>query len=74
MYQKQIAYGSSGFPWSASGRKYNYSKGLCPVTEDLHYNTLFSHEYMRHGMTKEDLDDIISAFTKVLENIDEIRE
>jgi len=73
MYQKQIAYGSSGFPWSASGRKYDYSKGICPVTENLHFNSLITHEYMRPGMTKEDLDDIVNVFYKVWENIGEIR-
>lgn len=73
MYQKQIAYGSKGFPWSASGRDYDYSEGICPVTEDLHFNSLITHEYMRPGMTKEDLDDIVAAFEKVWKNVDEIR-
>lgn len=73
IFQKQIAYGSKGFPWNASGRKYDYSKGICPVTEDLHFNTLLSHEYMRPGMSKTDLDDVVTAFHKVWENVDEIR-
>lgn len=73
IFQKQIAYGSKGFPWNTCGRKYNYSKGICPVTEDLHFNTLLSHEYMRPGMSKTDLNDVVTAFHKVWENIDEIR-
>jgi hypothetical protein len=72
MFQKQVAYGHKGFPWSASGKKYNYSRGICPVTEDLHFNSLITHEYMRPGMIKEDLDDILTAFVKVWENVDEI--
>jgi len=77
MFQKKIAYGSKGFPWNIAekenNRIYDYSKEKCPVVEDLYYNKLISHEYMRPGMTKEDLDDVISAFNKVWENISEIR-
>lgn len=73
MFQKKIAYGSKGFPWSATNREYDYSKGICPVVEGLHFNTLISHEYMRPGMSRKDLDDVISAFVKVWENIDELR-
>jgi len=73
MFQKKIAYGSKGFPWSASGREYDYSKGICPVVEELHYNTLICHEYMRPGMSKSDLDDAAAAFEKVWEYRDELR-
>jgi dTDP-4-amino-4,6-dideoxygalactose transaminase len=73
IFQKQIAYGSKGFPWSASGRKYDYSKGICPVSENLHFNSLITHEYMRPGMTKEDSDDIVKAFVKVWGNINELK-
>ena len=73
LYQKLTAYGSKGFPWSYTDRKYSYAKGICPITEDLHFNSLITHEYMRPGMMKEDLDDVVNAFYKVLENIDELR-
>jgi len=48
--------------------KVNYSKGICPVAERMHYKELFSHEYMRPPMKKEDLDDFVNAFIKVYEN------
>ena len=73
LFQKKIAYGSKGFPWAASGREYDYSKGICPVAEDLHYNKLLTHEYHRPGMTKKDLDDVIAVFHKVWDNIDELK-
>ena len=77
MFQNKIAYGTKGFPWNyaekENGRIYNYSKGICPVVENLHFNTLIAHEYMRPGMTKRDLDDFISAMVKVWENIDELK-
>jgi len=51
----------------------SYEKGICPNAEKLHYEELFSHEYMRPGMSKADIDDVITAFNKVAENIDELR-
>lgn len=50
----------------------DYNKGICPTAELLHFEELFSHEYMRPGMTKEDMDDVITAFYKVAENINEL--
>ena len=37
MYQKQIAYGSKGFPWTSDicHREVNYARGICPVAEDM---------------------------------------
>ena len=36
MYQKKIAYGSAGFPWTLNPHvDYDYSKGICPVAEKL---------------------------------------
>ena len=47
----------------------SYHKGLCPATaERMHFKELLTHEYMRPGMTRADLDDVISAFHKVAEN------
>jgi hypothetical protein len=34
----------------------------------MHYNKLFTHEYMRPPMTRADLDDFVGAFEKVYEN------
>ena len=51
----------------------NYSLGLCPNVEKLHFEELFTHEFMRPGMTKEDMDDVIKAFNKVIKNIDELQ-
>jgi perosamine synthetase len=48
--------------------KPDYSKGLCPVAEDMHFSKLFTHEYMRPPMTRADLDDFVGAFEKVYEH------
>jgi dTDP-4-amino-4,6-dideoxygalactose transaminase len=50
----------------------DYSRGICPTAEKLHFEELFTHEYMRPGMSKEDMDDVLAAFNKVAENIDEL--
>lgn len=51
----------------------DYSKGICPVAEKLHFEELITHEYIRPGMSKSDMDDVIEAFQKVAENVNEIR-
>lgn len=77
MFQEKMAYGTKGFPWNyaekENGRIYNYELGLCPVCEDLHYNKLIAHEYMRAGLSKADLNDFITTVKKVWENIDELK-
>jgi dTDP-4-amino-4,6-dideoxygalactose transaminase len=67
LYQKQIAYGTAGFPFKSAANKsrVNYGKGLCPLAERMHEKELFTHELMRPPMTKEDLNDVVDAFNKV---------
>jgi len=72
MYQKQIAYGNTGYPFSESNQG-SYSKGLCPVCEEMHYKEVVIHELMRPGMSKEDIDDVAKAFQKVWNNIEELK-
>lgn len=67
VYQRKIAFGSSGFPWNSSlcRRDVSYHKGICPVAERLN-----DHEYLGIGMCTFDLeasdvDLIIEAFQKV---------
>ena len=52
----------------------DYSLGICPVTEKMHFDALLTHEFMRPGMQKEDLDHVVEAFIKVSDNITEIVE
>ena len=68
LYQEKICFGK--YPFSLSERV--YKKGDCPVCEKLHNDTLISHEFMRPGMSKEDLDDVVKAFEKVWENKKEL--
>jgi len=63
IFQKKIAYGSKGYPFSESN--VNYYKGMCPVTEKMHFSELFTHEFILPSMKAKDIDDVVSAFEKV---------
>ncbi|HEY9206258.1 MAG TPA: DegT/DnrJ/EryC1/StrS family aminotransferase [Candidatus Methanoperedens sp.] len=74
MYQNLIAYGSKGCPFKCPmyGGVPKYDKGLCPVAERMHEKELFGHELMRPPMTRDDLDDVVRAFEKVMRHRKEI--
>lgn len=71
-YQQKIMFGTAGVPWTFNEREISYSKGTCPVCEDMHYNRLITTELMRPGMNRKDLDDVIAAFKKVSDNHQEL--
>ncbi len=67
MYQKKIAYGSHGFPWTAPfcKRDVSYAKGICPVAETLHDSTYLGFEMCQHWLPDEEVDLMAMAFEKV---------
>ena len=67
MYQQKIAYGSKGFPWNSDicKREVDYSKGICPVAEDLHFNRQLGLGICGLELSISDVDLIIKAFRKV---------
>ena len=71
MFQKKIAYGSKGFPWTSDicDREVNYDKGICPVAENLHDNTFLGLDMCLYELSDVDVDLIIKAFVKVWKNI-----
>lgn len=75
LYQNRVAYGDKGCPWTCESykRKVSYEKGICPVAERMHFDELITHELMRPPMTKEDLNDVVSAFWKVWDNREELK-
>lgn len=52
----------------------SYEKGLCPVTEKMYFEEVFTHEYMRPTFSKKDLEDVVNAYEKVYENLNELKE
>ena len=76
MYQKKLAYGSGGFPWTSEfcDRDVIYTKGICPVAEKLHDQTFIGLEMCLHELPDYDVDQVISAFYKVWANLKQVRE
>lgn len=74
LFQKKIAIGANGWPFTASTAltEQSYQKGLCPTAEKLYEEQLFVHEFMRPPATTEDLNDVIKAFNKVYERRSEL--
>jgi len=70
IYQNKAAW---AFHPALSATAISYEKGLCPVAEQMHFEKLFTHEYMRPGMSDQDMQDVLDAFEKIFKNIDELR-
>jgi dTDP-4-amino-4,6-dideoxygalactose transaminase len=66
LFQKRIALGRSGFPFTLSP-EVNYSSGICPVVERLHAENIFCNDLMHAGLEATDVDDVCRAFEKVWE-------
>ena len=72
LYQEKIAYGSKGFPWTSDicHRNVDYSKGICPVAEELNELTYLGFGMCVYDLSENDIDLIVAAFKKVWKNID----
>ena len=69
IYQNKIAIGSKGFPFNyIKESNYDYSKGLCPVTEDMYYNKMIISPIVREPLDISDMKDLVTAIKKVLDN------
>ena len=75
MYQRRIAFGKDGFPFTYSGYKGNvsYERGICPVTERMHFEEVITFGNCHADMKESDLADVASAFQKVFENLAALR-
>jgi len=75
MYQKKLAYGSKGFPWTSEfcHREVNYHRGICPVAEELNDSTYLSIGMCVYDLTNEDVDLIVRAFKKVWARLEVLR-
>ncbi|MCO6431383.1 MAG: DegT/DnrJ/EryC1/StrS family aminotransferase [Deltaproteobacteria bacterium] len=68
MFQKRIAMGSGGFPWSAfPASNPSYQPGTAPVCEKMFFEELIIHEHFTPPFSRQDLDDVVAAFYKVWE-------
>ncbi len=74
IFRERIAYGKTGCPWKCEKYKgeISYGKGLCPIAEKMHEKIVITHELMHSDMKKRDIDDVVEAFRKVCDNVDEL--
>ena len=70
LFQDRLAYGKKGCPFTCSLYEgtVSYAKGLCPVAEDLCARTALWTFVVRPPGTVRDMQDIVAAFEKVLDN------
>jgi dTDP-4-amino-4,6-dideoxygalactose transaminase len=75
IYQKRIAYGRRGFPWSADFYKgrVSYAKGICPVAESLHDGSFLQIGLCAYAFDDHEVDLVIDAFRKVWEHLEDLR-
>ena len=71
MYQKKIAYGTKGFPWSTFKSKIIYKKGICPNAEKLHDKTFINFELCKFNLTHKNLEFISKIFIDVWKKINQ---
>lgn len=74
MYQRKIAYGSKGFPWTSDicHRDVSYAKGICPVAEKLHDNSYIGFQMCMYEMSNLETELMINAFRKVWFNLNSL--
>ena len=75
MYQRKIAYGSRGFPWSSDicRREVSYAHGICPVAEELHEKTYIGFAMCMHELDEKEVGLMVEAFKKVWTNLESLR-
>ena len=74
MYQQRIAIGNDGCPFNCPhyNGQVNYERGICPVTEKMHFEELIFTTACAAGVSHQDIDDLVKGFEKVLENSREL--
>ncbi|MEP6508649.1 MAG: DegT/DnrJ/EryC1/StrS family aminotransferase [Gemmatimonadales bacterium] len=68
LYQKRIAFGSEGFPFTYEGYKgsVSYERGICPVAEAMWETDVMVGNFCHANVTQSDLDDVVAALEKVV--------
>jgi perosamine synthetase len=75
VYQQRIAFGRAGFPFTYPDYKGNvhYDRGLCPVAERMHYEEVIYTNVCHANISKPDAAEVVAAFVKIFDNIDELK-
>jgi dTDP-4-amino-4,6-dideoxygalactose transaminase len=67
LYQKRIAFGNEGFPFTYEGYKgkVSYDRGICPVAERMWESDVMVGNFCHAAIARNDLDDVVAALEKV---------
>jgi hypothetical protein len=67
IYQRKVAYGSKGFPWTSDicHREVSYQHGICPVAEELQERSYLGYLMCLNSLSDGECDLIVAAFRKV---------
>lgn len=70
LFQKKIVFGDKGFPYTCGCygdlSSINYDHGICPNVEVIEREHMINTAICRREVTEDDLDDVVTAFEKVL--------
>lgn len=64
--------GRDGFPFNQSDVQ--YTKGMCPVVEDMKFNKLIGFEPCVYDLSDDDFVQIQNVFEKVHENLADLKD
>lgn len=74
MYQHKYVYNKTTYPFAFIEKPtQEYKLGICPVVEDMHFNTLLVADLCRVPFTVKDIDEFIAAVEKVKANLAELQ-
>lgn len=75
VYQKKIAFGSKGFPWTSEicRRQVSYKKGICPIAEDLNEKKYIGLGLCAYDLSLNNIQMIAQAFQKIWAQIRSLR-
>lgn len=74
LYLNPIYHENKPFIYKYFGKEISYDKGTCPVTEKLYEKELILTPVCRPPATRQDMDDIVKAVGKIIENRDVLLE
>lgn len=73
LYRTSIYHENKPFIYKHYKGKARYDNGLCPVAERMYEKELITFQVVRPPATRKDMDDIIKAAKKIINNKDELK-
>ena len=73
MYQRKIAHGGKGFPWTIARREVDYRVGICPVAEELQDRSYLGYHICMDNLGDAEIDLVVAAFRKVWGQLEALR-